>query len=587
MRALVLHPEDSPHAKPWAEMPWDLIVDLGISSAFQVRSWEEEWKCPILSLGSFRRGLEDPQSANRILQLARGYLLGDQDLDWWELTALLIHEELETAILVSRLCAALPAVDEIYASRSSWPTPALVAGLGHEIRTFGENTGTRTRGRLPHYWNVLRKFSWSQLSEIFLDKYDAGYKWRSRFGGHAHRRSEPVVLVPTAYTNVSRMAADYARMLPDQKFLFVTTRRSASQFERPPNVRLANLASYAMDELDDEEYSRLLAKWEALRTRLRQIPELAVLVASGRLDFLPDVLRHGLAMRDAWRGVFAREQVTSVLCGDDSNRYTRVPVTLARKSGIPTVDFHHGAFDGRFLLKTLPSDLFLAKSEMERDYLVRVCGFAPEKIALGAPRLQNYTGANGREKREFSHIIFFSEAYETSSARPEDIYRELLTPLLKLARSAGLKIVIKLHPFESAKERQWLIRRVFPHQDGELMTVVEGPLSPDLMRNAWFAITVESTAALDCTLRNVPCFVCEWLVLSSYGYVQQYERFGVGIMLRSPQEIESIPDILAKNDTQAVRKDYLWKPIEPAMLQMYLSGGPSLGYDMEGKRKAN
>lgn len=583
----LLHPEDSPHRGPWRKMQWDLIVDLGISSAFQVRLWEKELNCSILSLGSFRDGIEDPKTANAILRSGLGYLVGDQDLDWWELAALLIHEELETALLISRLCAALPHADEIYASRSSWPISALVAGLNREVKTFGENPNARATGHLAHYRNILRKFSWPQLGEIFLDKYDAGYKWRSRFGSHAVRRGNPVVLVPTAYTNVSRMAADYARMLPDQEFLFVTTRRSAAQFERPSNVRMANLAAYATRSANDEEYSRLLAKWKALRGKLAQIPELAVLISADRLDFMPGLLRHGLAMRDAWCGVFAAEQVTSVLCGDDSNRYTRVPVMLARKLGIPTVNFHHGAFDGRFLFKSLAAELFLAKSEMERDYLLHVCGLPAGKIALGAPRLQDYVDASGREKREYSHIIFFSEAYETSTARPEDIYRELLTPLLKLARKSGVKLVIKLHPFESAKERQWLIERVFSPEDVDLIDIVAGPLTPDLLLNAWFAITVESTAALDCTLRNVPCFVCEWLVLSSYGYIQQYARFGVGFMLKSLEQIEEIPNILTRSNTRAVRKDYLWQPVEPGTLQMYLSRSPSVRYDKERKRKTS
>jgi hypothetical protein len=589
VRMLLLHPEDSPHREPWAQVRWDLIVDLGISSEFQVRSWEGELKCPIVSLGSFRHGLEDPKIASKILKSGQGCLLGEHELDWWELMALLIHEELETALLVSRLCQALPHADEIHATRSGWPVSALVAGLKREVKAFGQNADTRASGHLSRYWNVFRKFSWSQLGEIFMDKYDAGYEWRSRFGVHASRRSKPVVLVPTAYTNVSRMAADYARMLPDQEFLFVTTRRSAARFECPANVRLASLSAYASSSQRDREYSQLLEKWKTLEEKLSLIPEMAVLISSERLDFVPDVLRHGLAMRDAWRGVFAREQVTSVLCGDDSNRYTRVPVILGRRLGIPTVDFHHGAFDGRFLLKTLPADLFLAKSEMERDYLVQVCEMAPEKIALGAPRLQHYSDTPEREKGEFSHIVFFSEAYETSNARPEDIYRELLTPVLRLARKSNMKVLIKLHPFESAKEREWLVQRVFAPEDGDLIQIVEGPLSPDILLNAWFAITVESTAALDCTLRNVPCFVCEWLVLSSYGYVQQYARFGVGIMLKSPQEIESIPDILAKGMNQAVRKDYLWQPIEPSMLQMYLSRSASQGGDQEQpkERKAN
>ena len=75
------------------------------------------------------------------------------------------------------------------------------------------------------------------------------------------------------------------------------------------------------------------------------------------------------------------------MCGDDSNIYTRLPVLLARQQGIPTLDFHHGALDGRFLMKELPSDLYLAKGEMERDYLVRLCRLPAERVIVAGPPL--------------------------------------------------------------------------------------------------------------------------------------------------------------------------------------------------------
>ena len=60
-----------------------------------------------------------------------------------------------------------------------------------------------------------------------------------------------------------------------------------------------------------------------------QSPELRVLVQAGVLDPFPGWIRDGLSARDAWREVLEREPVGGVLCGDDSNLYTRLPVLLA------------------------------------------------------------------------------------------------------------------------------------------------------------------------------------------------------------------------------------------------------------------
>ena len=118
---------------------------------------------------------------------------------------------------------------------------------------------------------------------------------------------------------------------------------------------------------------------------LRSSTELAVLWQAGVLGRFPGWLRDGLGARNAWREVLEREPVCGVLCGDDSNIYTRLPVLLAARRRIATVDFHHGAFDGRYLLKDLPCDVYLAKNEMERDYLLRVCGLTPDKVVIGSP----------------------------------------------------------------------------------------------------------------------------------------------------------------------------------------------------------
>jgi hypothetical protein len=58
-------------------------------------------------------------------------------------------------------------------------------------------------------------------------------------------------------------------------------------------------------------------------------------------------------------------------------------------------------------------------------------------------------------------------------------------------------------------------------------------------------------------------------------------------MLKSLEQIEEIPNILTRSNTRAVRRDYLWQPVEPGTLQMYLSRSPSVRYDKERKRKTS
>jgi hypothetical protein len=567
MKILLLHPDDSPQHGPWTESRWDVVVDLGQSSESTLRMWKQQLHCPVLRLE--RNGIDDLKIVSEIMAAGRGRLLDAQGLDWWDLTSLLIHQDLEAAISLQRILPELRGAEQIYASRSDWRATALAAMLNQDLQTFN---GERALGRLRHYHSVLRNFSLPQIAEIFFDKYDAGYKWRSKWETWHDRASNPTVLVPSAYSNVSRMAAAYARMLPDQSFLFVATRRSALQFDPPPNVVVSSLSSYATGAASPQEYSVLLNEWASLLQEMRRIPEFELLRSLGRVNSFPALFRQGLAVRNAWRAVFENQPIASVFCGDDSNRYTRIAILLAKRRGLPTVDFHHGALDGRFMFKQLPSDVYLAKSEMERDYLVRVCGLVPERVVSGAPDRRIVNRPRHPHFPQASQIVFFSEPYENSGARPQEIYRELLVPLASLARRKGVRLVIKLHPFETIARRKQIIDATLPAEDRSLIEIASGPLAREMLLKTWFGVTVESTAALDCTLQGVPCFLCEWIVLSSFGYVQQFARFGAGIALRSPEQLGDIPAILELKKKASIHREGLWRAIEPAQLRRHLLG---------------
>jgi hypothetical protein len=567
LKTLLVHPADSPCAGPWAGEKWDMIVDLGKSSTFTRTSWEKRLNLPILSLDSLRRGMQDFDLIRKLLRTGRNRLVDESGLDWWDLISVFVYSELGESVLLGRLAGQLDETSELYTTRHGWPANGVGLLMNRPLLTF---PGTSRSSRLRRYGEVLRSFSLGRLLEMFLDKYDSRYRWRTQFAPRRSALPGPIVLLPSAYTNVSRMAAAYAGLLPEQSFLVVATRRSGTQFDPAPNLACAGLAAYAGGPESQQEYLEILRKWRNLEPSLGLSPEMGLLFRAGRMEKFPNHFRDGLAVRNAWLNVLSREHVAAVMCGDDSNPFTRLPVLLARQQGVPTLDFHHGAMDGRFLMKELSSDLYLAKGEMERDYLLRICGLPAERVVLAghAPRpMPPHRRGNG----EGSVILFFSEPYESGGSRAEEVYRELLPPLARLAREFGRKLVVKLHPFESLSDRTELIARVLPPEAAALVDVVEGPFTSQLVGKSWFAVTVESTTVIDCSLLGVPCFMCEWVNSSPYGYTHQYARFGVGRILKSPAQLNELPRMVTESAIP-LSEDCLLKPMDPEWLRRIIAG---------------
>jgi hypothetical protein len=518
---------------------------------------------------SLRCGSQDFDSIRKLVRTGRNRLVDKTGLDWWDLMSVFIYTALEEAVLLGRVAGKLDAAADLYTTRRGWPTSGIALLLKRPLQTL---PGTARPSYIHHYSGVFRRFSFDQLAQIFLDKYDSRYRWRTRVSARRRGPKKPFVLLPSAYTNVSRMAVSYASMLAEQPFLVVATRRSGTHFDPAPNVTCANLASYADGPEPHAEYLEILEEWRILRASLALFPEMDLLLRAGLLEKFPNHFRDGLTVRNAWQKVLSQENIVTVMCGDDSNPYTRLPVLLARQQGIPTLDFHHGAMDGRFLMKNLSSDLYLAKGEMERDYLVRICGLPGERVVVAGPSRPQSGSAHGLRQDESSQIVFFSESYESGGRRTEDIYRELLPPLCRIARECSRKLVVKLHPFESRPQRAPLIAKVLPQEDADRLEVVEGPFTPQLVEKAWFAVTVESTTVLDCSLLGVPCFVCEWLSSSPYGYARQFARFGVGRILKSSEQMNDLPRMMLEPQVP-VSGDSLLRPMDPEWLRRIIATG--------------
>ena len=583
MRVLLLQPEDSPDRGPWSREKWDLIIDLGKSSVFSAEGWSRRHDCRVLRSDLYRDGVSDVRQVRDLFSAGRGRLIDEEGIDWWDLTSLLVAQEALTVLSLRKLAADISPSAELWATRAGGPASLLALLRKRPIQTFEKNGVARWGGRAMRYAGLARRFSTAQIKEIFLDKYDPVYVWRGRVTRRRPRCVEQVVLVPTAYGNVSRMAAAYAQLLPRQAFLAVATRQSGKQFIPPANVQVRDLSEYTTGNPPENEIGSLEERWAKLRADLCEIPDLQLLERAGALNPIARWIRDGLSVRNAWREVLRREPVCGVLCGDDSNRYTLLPVLLAARREIPTVDFHHGAFDGRYLLKNLPCDAYLAKNEMERDYLLRVCGLPAERVVINAPWLRSAREpAQGERRPGISQVsedarktsaIFFSEPYELVGMRPEEVYREVLPALCRLARDHGRDVVVKLHPFESRTARGKMVREILPPEDARLVSIVDGPPTEELMAKAWFGITVESTSVIDCLQNGIQCFLCGWLPLWPFEYIPQYARFGVGEVLQSVEEVAGIPGRLAEFENRSGVPSRLATKSDPELLQRLLTSG--------------
>ncbi len=573
MRVLVVHPEDSPDCGPWTRERWDFVLDLGRGGENSYERWARQFGCPVVPLSSLSQGIAEFRRIRAFMDAGRGRLSDREGLDWWALTAIVFHERVELLGILRRFAEGLEGNARVFLTRPCYYADALGLLLPGRVSNCPGAPTSEGKGAL-HYLRLASKFPVGQLLEIAGDKYDANYSMRAAFAPKRRPSRKPVVLLPSAYVNVSKLGLAYARVIPETNFLLVVARRSGWVSDPPPNVATARIAPYvSISEPVDKEYAELLEQWRRIRDDLEANPDIALLMRLGLMDLFPHYFRKGLVMRNAWRAVFDTEPVQGVLCGDDSNPTTCMPLILARNRGIPTVASHHGALDGRHLIKQNYADIILAKGKMEEDYLTRVCQVSPASVEVGAParipgtrRLELHAGTDSKQD-----IVFFSEGYEVSSGRTAEFYRDVLPPLARLAREQQRNLVLKLHPAESRKEREGLVAKVLTRDEQETARVVSGPLSDDLLDRTWFGVTVLSTTAMECASRGIPCFLCEWLEFWPYGYIEQFARFGAGRILKSAQDIAGIPQILRHWSFDEETARNLWQPIAPERLRDLLS----------------
>lgn len=552
MKVLLLDPTDVPFAGPWGEARWDFVVDLGWSgNRATYADWSGRLGCPVVPLDEFGREYDDYRNLGRLLDAFRGRLIDRLSLDWWDfIRPYLQQDDLRCALLLPRMVGSLPQGSEFYSTRRNALSQSLARITGKEVLHFADTSRWRDlRRRIRR----LGQFPIAQVVEILFDKLDMGYRIRGRIA-RPRRGNGELILLPSAYGSVSRTLVSYARILPDLRFRLVYSRASGWLRTGAPNVDLAPLACYAepFAETKGEVDSLLSAAGKLVSEINEGGSALAYVDPSRLLSNLNWLLVSGLRIRDAWRRVFDQEDVRAVLCADEANYVTRLPVLLGKLRGIPTVSCHHGALDGQFLLNELAARTFIARTEMERDFLVHYCGLPADRVAL-PPQPDAAVEPPRTTSRRGTHAVFFAEAWGNWGERPDRAYPDVVTRLCALARKHGRRVMVKLHPMENRRAVEALLRGTLTRDDYALVDIVGERLTSDLLDKVWFGIIIASTVALELAQEGIDCFACGWLENPYYPYAKHYVRFGIAQRLDRQEDIGSIPDILRRKERASVR----------------------------------
>jgi hypothetical protein len=192
----------------------------------------------VFSLYQFAAEAGDLGRLRELLQLRMGWMVDRCGIDWWDLLCLFIADDVQQLTMVHRLSKELDADCELYSSRPDPRATALQRLLGAGLTNLERPFQSVIR-RARHYHKALSHLDRDQLVQALEDKFDTSYSIRRRFARRGHKSEQPIILLPSAYINVSRTALSYAEMLPVHQFLLLLASNSAKPSSLPPNVRSA------------------------------------------------------------------------------------------------------------------------------------------------------------------------------------------------------------------------------------------------------------------------------------------------------------------------------------------------------------
>ena len=205
MKILLVHPEDSAEAGPWAETTWDLIVDLGWSGSHDYAQQKRRLGCSIISIYELLDHGIHRDRLRELLAIGLNQLIDSESIDWWELFSASLDHSLSQLLMSSALAERIPGEAEIFATRAHPAARTLETLLQREIKVLSPDSRADLGMRARRFVNKLIALHPSQVPEIALDKWDADYQFRRHVTRRPPKSNEPVVLLPSSYQNVSRI----------------------------------------------------------------------------------------------------------------------------------------------------------------------------------------------------------------------------------------------------------------------------------------------------------------------------------------------------------------------------------------------
>jgi hypothetical protein len=276
MRVLLLHSDDHFHGS-WTRQHWDSVIDLGRAPKSFYDERSAALGIPVFSIFDLAVEVDDLQIWRHLLAPGMGRVVDRFGIDWWDVISLLLEPELQDVQLALRLAEKLQGCRALAVSRPSLMAEALRVQLGIPLQVIHGGLRKRLVRGVLRRGSAVANLTFEQLRQVVYDKYDPHYRWRRKLApaqsskSKSESESEPQVLLPTAYSNVTRTAFSYARILPEQKFLLIIARESAAVSPVPANVETAGLAGFATKSCDRDELRKLRDAGRNWSNRCRSI----------------------------------------------------------------------------------------------------------------------------------------------------------------------------------------------------------------------------------------------------------------------------------------------------------------------------
>ena len=251
------------------------------------------------------------------------------------------------------------------------------------VRSLEGGPSAFTR-KVRHYKEAFSHLDFGQLTQIVQDKFDPEHSIRRRLAS-----KKPA----TGQANFSFTHGVYQCFPHCCGLCCAFTGRTVFAGGSPTWRKI----SLAPKQCPDDFSGRLFRTNRYRRTywvdremgetaKPTRFPRISYGVCIGSAATRVGLIRWGVAARNAWIRLFESENIAGCLSADDVNPYTSLPLFIATQRNIPALAVHHGATDSRMAVKPLIADFYLAKGELERDYLLNTCRADPERIVMAGPR---------------------------------------------------------------------------------------------------------------------------------------------------------------------------------------------------------